>query len=367
MAAVAALVGATMKLQDSERDALHNSAVLLKFAAESPKTTPDDVVSPLVAAWDAAEQNQWSPAISIQFWTAYSELCDLIKPVSMDTVSMVQLAAAPQNGWWDWWTAGRSRAQVHARRYLILLLFLVTCAVAFGFIAGTSGKLSEEIEQLMAEGNVLAPQISSQISDVMSDLDGLNTEAGSLMLDLDDKRITKETRKKIDELRAKLQTLYWVSDQLNSKVSAISKVTSFSPLHYEVGDLSRLPVLDNGFDNVRNYYRTRRQVREAQQKVALLNGIYNALVPLLLGAVGAGTYVLRLTSEQIKDSTFASSSPIRHVVRIALGSLAGLIVGLGGFNNELNLSSVALSFLAGYAVEPVFSTLDGIAEKFRRT
>jgi hypothetical protein len=134
-----------------------------------------------------------------------------------------------------------------------------------------------------------------------------------------------------------------------------------------VGDLSRLPVLDNGFDNVRNYYRTRRQVREAQQKVALLNGIYNALVPLLLGAVGAGTYVLRLTSEQIKDSTFASSSPIRHVVRIALGSLAGLIVGLGGFNNELNLSSVALSFLAGYAVEPVFSTLDGIAEKFRRT
>lgn len=356
-----------MKLQDSERDALHNSAVLLKFAAESPKTTPDDIVSPLVTAWDAAEQNQWSPAISIQFWTAYSKLCDLIKPVSMDTVSMVQLDAAPQSGWRDWWTAGRSRAQIHARRYLILLLVLVAGAVGFGFIAGTSGKLSEEIDKLIVQGDVLAPQISSHISDLLGDLDSQKMGAEALMLDLDDNRISKETRKKIDELRTKLQALYWVSDQLNSKVNAISKITSFSSIDYTVGDLSRLPVLHNGFDNVQNYYRTRRQIGEAQQKVALLSAFYNALVPLLLGAVGAGTYVLRLTSEQIKDSTFASSSPIRHVVRIALGSLAGLIIGLGGFNNELNLSSAALSFLAGYAVEPVFSTLDGVAEKFRRT
>jgi hypothetical protein len=50
-----------------------------------------------------------------------------------------------------------------------------------------------------------------------------------------------------------------------------------------------------------------------------------------------------------------------------LGSLVGLVVGLGVFNNELNLSSAALAFVAGYAIEPVFATFDGIAEKFRRT
>jgi hypothetical protein len=279
---------------------------------------------------------------------------------------MVQLPTPTKKTWWKWWSADRSRAQIHARRYLSLLLFLVMCSVAFGFIAGTSGKLSEDIENLMTEGDQLAPQISSEISDIKADLDNLNTGTESLVLDLDDRRISQETRKKIDDLRTKLQGLYWVADQLHSKADAISKVTTFRPIQYDTGDLSRLPVLDNGFDNVRNYYQTRRQVRDAQQKVALLNAIYNALVPLLLGAVGATTYVLRLTSEQIKDSTFASSSPIRHVVRIALGSLAGLVVGLGGFNNELNLSSAALSFLAGYAIEPVFSTLDGIAEKFRR-
>lgn len=356
-----------MKLQDVEREALSNSAVLLKFATESPKTTPDDVVGPLVAAWDAAEQDKWSPTISTDFWKAYSKLCDLIKPVSMDTLSMVRPASASEGCRSSRWNAGRSRAQIHARRYLILLLFLVACAVGFGFIAGTASQLSKEMGELFVKGDALAPQISLHLADIKTDLDGLDESQNSVMLDLDHRSIMPEIRKKIGELRIKLQDLYWVSDQLNGKVDAISKVTSFSSIEYVRGNLSRLPVLDNGFDNVRNYYLTRRQIHEAQQKVALLNAIYHALVPLLLGAVGAGTYVLRLTSEQLRDSTFASSSPIRHVVRIALGSLAGMVVGLGGFNNELNLSSAALSFLAGYAVEPVFSTLDGIAEKFRRT
>jgi hypothetical protein len=359
-----------MKLQDDEREALSNSAVLLKFAAESPKTAPNDVILPLLAAWEAAEKDEWSPAIAAEFWIAYSKLCDLIKPVTMDTVRMGRKpAVAEETRWWlSWWNHSRSPAQTHARRYLVLLLILVICAVAFGFIAGTSGKLSDEIEKLVAAGDQLAPQISQQLTDIKPDLDALDTGTDALSLDLDDKRIPKETRKKIDDLRNKLQNLYRVCDQLNLKVYAISHVTSFAPLNnYHQGDLSRLPVLDNGFDNVTSYYKTRRDVAGAQQNVALLNAIYNALVPLLLGAVGAATYVLRLVSDQIKDSTFASSSPIRHVVRIALGSLAGLIIGLGGFNNELNLSSAALSFLAGYSIEPVFSTLDGIAEKFRRS
>src|ERR1700733_8298600 len=107
-----------MKLQDEERDALRNSVALLKFAAESPKTAPDDVISPLVTAWEAAEQDKWSPVIAIQFWIAYSKLCDLIKPVTMDTLCTVQVPTAPKESYWNWWSAGRSRAQIHARRYL---------------------------------------------------------------------------------------------------------------------------------------------------------------------------------------------------------------------------------------------------------
>ena len=93
--------------------------------------------------------------------------------------------------------------------------------------------------------------------------------------------------------------------------------------------------------------------------------MYNGFVPILLGALGAATYVVRLISEEIRGTTFSRTSPIRHVMRIALGALAGVIIGFGGIVTGSGLSSAALAFIAGYAVEPVFSTLDGIAEKFR--
>jgi uncharacterized membrane protein len=89
------------------------------------------------------------------------------------------------------------------------------------------------------------------------------------------------------------------------------------------------------------------------------------MVPILLGALGACTYGTRLISDEIRETTFTRTSPIRHGMRFALGALAGVIIGFGGITTGVGLPSAALSFMAGYAVEPVFSMLDGIAEKFR--
>ena len=88
-------------------------------------------------------------------------------------------------------------------------------------------------------------------------------------------------------------------------------------------------------------------------------------MPVLLGILGAAAYVTRLISDQIKETTFSSTSPIRHRVRVALGALAGVVVGFGWIGSSISSSTLALAFVAGYAVEPVFATVDGIAEKFR--
>ena len=52
-------------------------------------------------------------------------------------------------------------------------------------------------------------------------------------------------------------------------------------------------------------------------------------------------------------------------MRVALGALAGVVVGFGWIGSSISSSTLALAFVAGYAVEPVFATVDGIAEKFR--
>lgn len=342
-----------MELQQSEKEALDNAATLIKYAAESPKELPEDVVRPIVDAWRAREAGNWDSAVSVAFWKAYSALCILIKPVTLDTISTTRANLKPAR----WWPFGASRdtslGMKTINRHLAWLVVLLVVAVIFGYINSTAVMLSTEIQKLVVKGDATSSELAEGISSIKSELEQLKLPDDPLAISLDDARIGNDTRNKIRVLRDKLQNLYYVSDLMHYKVNGISSITTFKSYKYEKGDLSRLPVLEHGYANLQSYYDIRRNVAELQDKVFLLSGFYAALVPLLLGAIGASTYVLRLASEQIRDTTFSQTSPARHIVRIMLGAMT--------------LSVAALAFLAGYAVEPVFSTLDSIAEKFRRT
>ena len=91
------------------------------------------------------------------------------------------------------------------------------------------------------------------------------------------------------------------------------------------------------------------------------------MLPILLGVIGAVAYIIRSISDQIRTATFSSTSPIRHIMRVALGALAGIVVGLfGELSNQLSLSPLAIAFLAGYGAEAVFSMFDGLIQKIRQ-
>jgi hypothetical protein len=357
-----------MDLQPCEIEALDTAALLMKYAAESQKKLPNSIVLPISTAWEAREAGTWSPQIATDFWTAYSDLCDLIKPVSLDTISTNK----PVLTYKRWWLFGpelqTSLSRRTAHRYLTSLICLLIFAVIFGFIVAAAKKLDSDIEELVKKGDAAVADVIADLNAIKADLEANNHAQDALQFSLDDASIPPDTKKKIAGLRARLQDLYYASDMLHEKAISIGWVTAFRRLlQYDKGDLSRLPKLEDGYANVQSYYNTRREVVSIDEFVFIVGAIYVALVPLLMGTIGAGTYVLRLTSEQIRDTSFSTTSPIRHIVRISLGALAGLTVGLGGIIASATLPAAALAFIAGYAVEPVFSTLDGIAEKFRRT
>lgn len=55
-------------------------------------------------------------------------------------------------------------------------------------------------------------------------------------------------------------------------------------------------------------------------------------------------------------------------MRLALGALSGLVVGLfTGLTTQLSLPPLAMAFLAGDGVEALFSTFDGIVDRFRQS
>jgi hypothetical protein len=368
-----------MKLQDNEEKALNDASLLIKYAAESPKTVPENITMPIAAAWKARDDNAWTPEVSSKFWIAYSALCDLIKPVTLETIA----ASKPVKSL-RWVFFGEvveaTLAERTAWRYRVLLSVLLAVAVLLGFVAAAATKISGEIRDYITRGNIVAMEVTANLATIKSDFDRMTPAVdNTLRLPLDDPRISVDTKAKITALRDKLQELYYAIDMMTERANRIALLTSFFRVReiaamkgYRPGDLSRLPTLEDGYANVQAYYQVRRTVSALSESegsfvnLTILYYAYNALVPLLFGAIGACAYVLRLISDQIRETSFSATSPVRHSVRVLLGMLAGFAVGLGGVATSAGLTAAALAFVSGYSIEPVFATMDGIAEKFRR-
>jgi hypothetical protein len=105
------------------------------------------------------------------------------------------------------------------------------------------------------------------------------------------------------------------------------------------------------------------EVEQAAIHPLMIIGSY--ILPLLYGLLGAYAYVLRVLSEEIKHQTYSRESDIKYQLRVRLGALAGLVVGILTVTGEESfmvsisrLSPVALAFIAGYSIEFVFTLVD---------
>lgn len=118
-----------------------------------------------------------------------------------------------------------------------------------------------------------------------------------------------------------------------------------------------------------------RQVQLAAQFALVILQSY--LLPLLYGILGAGTSVLRCLSKEIVNETYTDEKGTRHLLRVSLGALAGILVGWFAFliPNETttfvgSISPLAIAFLVGYNIELFFAMMDralySITERLQR-
>ncbi|HEX4631130.1 MAG TPA: hypothetical protein VH188_09215 [Chthoniobacterales bacterium] len=97
------------------------------------------------------------------------------------------------------------------------------------------------------------------------------------------------------------------------------------------------------------------------------------LLPLLYGWVGAMAYVLRRMIKGIQDMTYRPGYDVEFSLRVYLGVLAGVAIGwffkpqgtnAAGEVSFASLTPFALSFLAGYSVELLFTAMDRMVGAF---
>lgn len=106
-------------------------------------------------------------------------------------------------------------------------------------------------------------------------------------------------------------------------------------------------------------------VFDAEMALKRLNQI---ILPMLLGLLGAYSFVLRTLSREIRERSFEEHSALHHVARLSLGALAGIAIGWLLKPEQIGLlASVptwVMAFVAGYGIELVFAFMDRIVGAF---
>jgi hypothetical protein len=93
----------------------------------------------------------------------------------------------------------------------------------------------------------------------------------------------------------------------------------------------------------------------------------NFVNPIALGFLGACAYILRSILQGLAARTFVLRDGTSYVLRAILGMILGFMIPnlFLDKNAHLGLGAIAIPFLAGYAVEPMFAALDNIVLTLR--
>ncbi|MEM7211128.1 MAG: hypothetical protein AAF479_04400 [Pseudomonadota bacterium] len=101
------------------------------------------------------------------------------------------------------------------------------------------------------------------------------------------------------------------------------------------------------------------RTRSIAQQIYVFMSDY--IYPLLAGALGACVSLLRAIFAQLREKRLHVRVFKSAYLRIAVGTIAGIVIGWVGstdVNTGISLTPLALAFAAGYAVEIIYNVLD---------
>lgn len=317
-----------------------NAKLMLVHASEQGIDISEELTQKIVKAKYLQANNKWTEQDEAEFWHTFKEISKTIQPVTIDSI----LAANDKTtkptltsrifGKREGMTLTRKAVRRYTR-YAVLSLAIMLIVQIYALIGTTvvNNINDQEAQIKKLEQEIILQQRLQSVQ-----------KARSLELEKD---VVVDKREKNIELLARwlrpidyllFNTPADLSDFRLSKSKKKQKVEVYE----KINDLAI-------------------RVRESAQHPLLIINSY--ILPLLYGLLGAYAYVLRVLSDEIKTITYSKDSDIKYILRINLGALAGLAVGLlftpdAEHFVSLNLPPLTLAFVAGYSIEFVFTAVD---------
>ncbi len=320
--------------------AVINANLMLVHASEQGLPISTEIIEKVVKAKYLEQNNAWTEADETEFWQVFRNISQIIQPITIDSIKAAN-TKSQSNGWLmrlmgrvERFTLTRRAVRRYVRGALFALFAMLIIQVysligttILNNISTSDGKIQSLEEQVI---------LQQQLNNI--------PKARALQLNID--KVADEREKNIELLALWLRPIDYLLLKEPADLSIFRQSKENKSTKREVYD----KINDLGI-----------RVTQSAQHPILIIGAY--ILPLFYGLLGAYAYVLRVLSEEIKNITYSQDSDIKYILRINLGALAGLGVGLFFTPDSehliaLNLPPLTLAFIAGYSIEFLFSAVD---------
>jgi hypothetical protein len=342
-----------------------NARLMLVHAAKTGMDLPKDMLLTLTAAIEGARSYDGRPVQPADFWLHFAMLTKMLAPVTPESL---RCCVDGQSGM----SPARRTAQRYARfGYAIFALLLA--AQAYGLL------LASAVETFRTNQDVLRRYDHWQEVARRDLRAALKREPTPEEIARERGRAQAAAEAAFPETTASVGPLtrtlvepgdydHLVATQ-NASLDSIGRMAGFAswvvfPRYVERGETV-------GTVRVKNF----RDVQGAQFLLDLFN---RYLLPILYGLLGASLYVVRSLAVDIRRALYSERMRAGINLRLMFGGLAGALAAWAvlpasaaslSFNTPgttlaFNLAPFALAFVAGYAIELLFSAMDRVLAAF---
>lgn len=342
-------------------DAIGNSMLLIMTASEIAVPLDAKVVTTIVAAKNAFEKGTLETDLESNFWAAYEQAAQDLKPVTIDSIKATYDPNPSQRTFLH---------NIFSRKNIPLSR---RCAGNYKLLSLVTLILLITIQIYWYIGWSLTSDISVQ-SKIISDLTGQLT----ILSNIEKEAIAQTGRADSIENSSKIFTFKQeITEHSQWRDAASTHLENWNQVWSNMDLLTLQPWQVAGYAKLSGEVKKRIQFVSAKNALEAITGY---ILPILYGLIGACFYILRQLPKEIESLTFSMNSYIDYSLRMAQGPLAGMMISYF-FSTSINgngdptaaapaiqtldaslssLSPLAIAFLAGYSVEFIFRFIDKI-------
>lgn len=347
-------------------NAVENAELLLNYATETGLDIREDWVETFIAAKRCKEKSKWDTQTEIKFWMAYKGMSKIVQPVTIDSLRATKTRPVVRPNLFQKLFKIKMRTSFSKRSvkqyltwatvWIIVMLIIQVFTLKGTTLLNTiqnNNKRIYEIDYRLGEVKLMIKADETNERAVLERY-RLESEKGTLY---------EEIKGSIELLKPWVYTIRKITAInrffISSKKMQDAQDQDYAILQVTEGPGSGSPGGSAPETQKGNYISV---IQESQNFTQILQ-LY--VLPLLYGLIGGFVFVLRGLVFDIKNRIFSQYSNIKYSLRIHLGAIAGLIVGLlwGDIDNQQitfleSLSTAGFAFVAGYGVEYLFNGID---------